>query len=313
MNEKSLAKFFLRLKRTVSDPIRMILIIMTIPTLYWLAHSVIQVWKVDRNFLIDQNYYSNSSEVSITEKIEEDLKRSQILYNYYSVITYLGNSAILSATLLATEIGLFFAYRWNRKKTAFDTINSMISGHFLDIRNQIEMMGVNPYNAKANYVTDRNKIKHIEIKYNNSYIFEDLIKVLIDGKENYNKNKINGLYQENKLTLVRDILNTFDLISTGIRYKIIDEDIAFEQLNAIMFAYWRWSFPYILLARMLAVRSTHKHQCFNNKIYSDFEERIYIWERREGKTEFDFINWKNQWIDSVIDDVTTLYNEISSS
>lgn len=169
MDEKTVERVIFLGWRILSDPIRVVLIIMTIPTLYWLGFSISHAWKVNNNFIVSEDYYRNSIKIenntsTSIEKIDYDIKKSQILYNYYSVISYLGNSAILAATLLATEIGLFFAYRWNRKKSAFDTINSIILGKFLDIRNEIELLGINPYDINSNYLTDRQKLKKKEKK-----------------------------------------------------------------------------------------------------------------------------------------------------
>ena len=91
----------------------------------------------------------------------------------------------------------------------------------------------------------------------------DRIKLKNKSASNKKNQKVNDYdsIKKNKFNLVRDILNTFDLISTGVKYGVIDEEIAYQQLRFVMFAYWRWSRPYILLARMFSVNSSEKEKC----------------------------------------------------
>lgn len=123
----------------------------------------------------------------------------------------------------------------------------------------------------------------------------------------------NGSGRLSNFYLVRDILNMFDLISTGIKYGVIDEEMAFQQLKILMFAYWRWANPYILLTRMFAVHSTEKNKCYDCKMFSDFEEQIYSWEKRDRKTELDFTTWKNGWKDSIREEVKDIFEQIQRS
>ena len=314
MDEIFIEKLVLRVWKTLKDPIRVILIIITIPTIGWLVFSIYHLRKVHKNFILSREYYKseeyhriastpkkNSNKNvpkrldnnNIEQELREDSEKSQILYNYYSVITYLGNSSILAATLLATEIGVFFAYRWNRKKSAFDTLNSITLGKFLDIRDELESL-IDPYNDKTDYLNDRVKFKN-----ENKLIKAD------QSETNYSYTK------KNKFNLIRDVLNTFDLISTGVKYGVIDEEIAYEQLRFVMFAYWRWSRPYILLARMFSVNSSEKAKCYNCNTFYEFEKLMYKWKRRDRliPNNINFEVWKDHWKDSMREDVKVIFEE----
>lgn len=304
MDEIFIEKAVLRIWKTLKDPIRLVLIIMTIPTMYWLVFSVYHAWKFHRNFILPEEYYK-SEEYSridsspregenrnikrrldnnnIEPKTKEDSGKLQILYNYYSVVTYLGNSAILAATLLATEIGVFFAYKWNRKKSAFDLYK------FSDIRDELEL-SISLYDIESDYLSYRRKLK----KTNNNS-FNDSLK--------------------RTRTLTRNVLNTFELIATGIKHGVIDEEMAFDQLRFVMFAYWRWSCPYILLSRMLSVDSAEKIKYDSTYIFSEFENLIYRWQRRERQidSKLKLEEWKDRWKDSVIEPVKWIFEEVKNN
>jgi hypothetical protein len=85
-----------------------------------------------------------------------------------------------------------------------------------------------------------------------------------------------------------------------IRYEIIDEEIAYEQIGEMMFAYWQWSKPFILLSRLLADQATlARGENPDDKgrvlMYHDFENQIFKWDKSKRGTDKVEDDWKNQW------------------
>ena len=60
MDEILIEKLALRIWKTLKDPIRVILIIITIPTIYWLAFSIFHLRKVHKDFLLFEEYYKSN-------------------------------------------------------------------------------------------------------------------------------------------------------------------------------------------------------------------------------------------------------------
>lgn len=194
------------------------------------------------------------------------------IYNEWSSITSLFTPVILSSSLVATVFGLQNAYNnyrhdveSNRRKSAFEYLNNITLGRFIEFRNELEALDVSPYRENASYLTDRKKIFDPENDHNHS---------------NY----------------IRDILNTFDLICTGIKFGVIDSEIAHDQLSVIMLAYWKWAKPYILLARMLHVRSTNDSKYNDSLVYVDYEEQVYKWLNKASDFKLPpFETWRKEW------------------
>ncbi|MEA5470637.1 DUF4760 domain-containing protein [Spirulina sp. 06S082] len=192
-------------------------------------------------------------------------KRIEI-YTEFSRISSLFNSIILTSSLFATVFGLKQAYNKyktdieaNRKQLAFDHLNNIVLGKFLEIRNQLEDLGVNPYKEKANYLYDRKKTKGNRV-------------------------------------LIRDVLNTLNLICIGINCGVIDEEIARKQMKLIMVRYWKWANSYVLLARMIEAHSTEANEYDKSLLYIDYETQIHEWLLQDNKISTkDMKEWRQEW------------------
>jgi hypothetical protein len=283
-------------------------------------------------FLITINFVFPSVSLE-TQKEKNDLiiinKKNQGVLTFLHLIR--NNASIINIIIVGSSFfwGLHTfnkASKWNRKKSAFEYLNNITLGEFIKIRNQLEELDINPYRKETNYFTDRRKVKTDRKKVendrvNNNYqgknrgninethLIRDILNffnlICNDQVKKVENDRVNNNYQGNdqgninKTHLIRDILNVFDLICTGINHGVIDEQMAFDQLHIIMFTYWEWSKPYILLARMLSVRSTKPEEYEKHKVYSDFENQVYKWKEELGETEQkDENQWKKAWKDT---------------
>ncbi len=215
--------------------------------------------------------------ISVTIQHSDRDKRIKIYTELSSIVSLL-TPIILVSSLFATVFSLQQAYNnyqdnieKNRKKSAFEYLNNITLGRFIEIRNELEKLDINPYRYRegTSYLSDRKKIFNPQEKLNQT-------------------------------NLIRDIFNTFDLICTGIAFGVIDEDMARSQMSAIMIAYWKWGKSFVLLARMLEKRSTNEGEYDNSLVYLDYEKQIYKWlegQDSQPSQELDskIKEWRNKW------------------
>jgi hypothetical protein len=109
-------------------------------------------------------------------------------------IASMTNTAILASSFIATVYGLTLAYknyeaqaRRDQLRNSVEQLNKIVLGRFTDIRTQLGKLGINPYQG-FNYLIDKQRLEEKNL-------------VPLDD------------YQR----LVRDMLNSFDLICTCIR------------------------------------------------------------------------------------------------
>lgn len=98
---------------------------------------------------------------------------------------------------------------WNRRKTAHDLVNQMMQREILEIRQQLSKYA-DFHNISQTYKEVVNRENEKELQF-----------------------------------LIEMYLDYFEGIALGIKHNIIDDDIAYEYLGALVPAVYRWSKPYI--------------------------------------------------------------------
>jgi hypothetical protein len=154
--------------------------------------------------------------------------------NGISDLTAVLNLIVTAFSVIIAGIGAIIAfrtyqtnYRQSIKQKAFDTISSVVSGEFAQFRKKLSDLKVFPHKDGRTYIEDSEKFR---------------------DEDGY----------PSKAYIVRDILNIIELLCCGIQEEVLDKNIAFKQLNTIVFQYWRWSKPFILLSRLLVDKQLEK-------------------------------------------------------
>ena len=122
----------------------------------------------------------------------------------------------ISALLLWKQIKR--DYEWNREKTSQETLNTLVTGEFPDLKHKLE---------------DKFKCAI----GNESQTYVDVVKCL-------SKNKIDELDE-----ILMKLLNIFEAVTIAIKNDIINENICYDYLGWIMAGYYRWGSSFVIKIR----------------------------------------------------------------
>jgi hypothetical protein len=149
----------------------------------------------------------------------------------------LASIAVVAISALLLYLQIRRSHEWNRRRAAHDLIFDSNIGRFRELRNKLEDR-IKIHDTNTTYTTDKGKLNDAD-------------------------------------TLVLEsILNYLENVCLAVKNHVVDEDIAYECLVAILVSYRRWADPYIRSVRGIEAL-----------FYIDIDSVAERWDKRKEDAE----------------------------